>query len=291
MDRDQGKTSPRKARKAAPAQARDPQRSASRASTGKQSIVPMPTAAVVVVAHNQARRIAATVRASLAIPGVDLVVVMDDGSTDNTGDLARKAGAVVVRQSHQRGRVPSLETAAAVVAMRDVEGAPARALLLMEANMGSAAIGAAPLVSAVLEQVADLAIGLSDDGVKHQGAAPGAARRAIAAVSGWSPVQPLSKVRCLTREAFEASVPFARGAGLEAAMTLDVIDAGLTVTEIACEMRHRSSRPSPSLITRANQYRDVMIAISSRKVKISLRSTQHVVEDVFHVASAQDSPK
>ena len=245
-----------------------------------------PTAAVLIVAHNQARRIAATVRASRAIPGVDLVLVVDDGSTDNTQHLARKAGAVVVRHSHRRGRNASIETAAAVIAMRDEEGKPQRAVLLMEAGLGNGAVGAAPLVEAVLEHVADMAIGLADGGVRSTGASSGAARKAIASLSGWRPLQPLSRVRCLTREALEVAIPLSLGAGMEMGITLDVIDAGLTVTEVQCEMRHRTAKSSAYPLARVGQYRDVMMAISSRRVRLSLRSTQHAVEDTFHIASS-----
>ena len=40
-------------------------------------------------------RIAATVEAAASLPGVDLVVVVDDGSTDATGRLAAGSGARV----------------------------------------------------------------------------------------------------------------------------------------------------------------------------------------------------
>jgi glycosyltransferase involved in cell wall biosynthesis len=241
---------------------------------------------VLIVAHDQARRIAATVRASRAIPGVDLVLVVDDGSSDNTQHLARKAGAVVVRHSHRRGRSISLETGASVIAMRDEDGMTPRAVLLMEPGLGHAAIGAAPLVEAVLESVADMAIGVTDGGSRSTGATAGSARKAIASLSGWSPIQPLSRVRCLTREALEAALPLSHGAGLETGLTLDVIDAGLTVTEVECEMRHRVYKKNAvSPLARAGQYRDVMMAISSRRIRVSLRSTQHAAEDTFHIAS------
>ncbi len=244
---------------------------------------------MLIVAHNQARRIAATVRASRAIPGVDLVLVVDDGSADNTQHLARKAGAVVVRHSHRRGRSVSIETGAAVIGMRDEQGKPPRAVLLMEPGLGNAAIGAAPLVEAVLESVADMAIGLTDGGSKSTGASAGSARKAISSLSGWSPIQPLSRVRCVTREALEAALPLSHGAGLETGMTLDVIDAGLTVTEVECEMRHRAYKKTAATpLARVGKYRDVMMAISSRRIRISLRSTQHTVEDAFHVASRSE---
>src|SRR5690606_37070957 len=60
--------------------------------------------AVIIPAKDESGRIAATVRAARAIPHVDLVLVVDDGSTDNTQDVARAAGAVVVRHSVNRGK-------------------------------------------------------------------------------------------------------------------------------------------------------------------------------------------
>ena len=242
-------------------------------------------AAALIVAHNQARRIAATVRATRVIPGIEFVLVVDDGSQDNTQDLARKAGAVVVRHSHRRGRSASIETGSAVIAMRDEDGAEPRIILLMEPGLGNAAIAAAPVVEAVLERVADMAVALADDAVRHHHLAARAARKAIAALSGWNPLQPLSKVRCLTREALEVALPLARGSGLEAGLTLDVLDAGLTVTEVECDIRHRASAAGSKPMVRAGQYRDVMMAISSRRVRTSLKTTQHAVEDTFHVAS------
>ena len=106
--------------------------------------------AALIVASNQARRISATVRGALAIPAVDLVLVIDDGSTDNTQELARAAGAVVVRHSHHRGRAAALETGVSVAGMRDEPGKPERHLLILDGGLGNYSVGAAPLVPALL---------------------------------------------------------------------------------------------------------------------------------------------
>ncbi len=60
--------------------------------------------AVVIPAKDEQDRIAATIRAARAIPHVDLVVVVDDGSEDDTQKAARDAGATVVRHSVNRGK-------------------------------------------------------------------------------------------------------------------------------------------------------------------------------------------
>ncbi|MEX0913979.1 MAG: glycosyltransferase [Demequina sp.] len=232
----------------------------------------LPLTAALIVAHDQARRIAATVRAARAIPGIDLVLVVDDGSTDNTQDLARKAGAVVVRHSHYRGRTVSVETGASVIAMRDDPSQPPRSILLLQGSLGNYAIGAAPLVLAVTEHVADLAVALTDNRVRSTGMAGKIARRAIEKASNWTPQQPLSRIRCVTREALEAAMPLSRGSGLDVGMTLDVLNAGLTVTEVECEIRHKPhAGAGRSAALRAQQYRDVMLAVSARRVRSSFR--------------------
>lgn len=241
-------------------------------------VTPGPAAAALIVAHDQARRIAATVRAALAIPGVDLVLVVDDGSTDNTQDLARRAGAVVVRHSHVRGRSAAVETGASVIAMRDEPGAPPRAVLLLDPNLGHYAIGAAPLVPAVLEGVCDLAIALTDAQAVAPGVPSGIARTAVERATGWSPRQPLSRIRCVTREALEASLPLARGSGLEPGMTLDVLAAGLAITEVECDIRHKGpSIDDRTPMGRANRYREVLTAVSARRVRASIDSTRAAI--------------
>ena len=242
--------------------------------------------AAIIVAFNQERRIASTVRGALSIPAVDLVLVVDDGSTDQTQGVARDAGAVVVRNSHRRGRSACVEMGAAVVAMRDEPGAPQRHFLLLDGGLGEHSVGAAPLVSAVTEGAADLAIAVfADHSDRATRMASALARGAIARASGWSPEQPLSRTRCLTRDAMEAATPLSHGAGLDVGMTLDVLLAGLTATEVECEIR---VRPAPAgaraPLLHANQYRDVMVAVGARRIRSGFVATQNAVDPrgLFH---------
>lgn len=266
-----------------PSAAEDGAVSAPAARRGKKSKTPQipesqHAAAALIVGHNHARHIAATVRAARAIPGVDLVLVVDDASTDNTQDLARKAGAVVVRHSHHRGRAASIETGASVIAMRDEPGASPRAVLLLDGNLGTYAIGAAPLVPAVTESVCDVAIGLTEAQRTANGSSARAARKAIERATNWTPEQPLNRIRCVSRPALEVAIPLARGAGLEVAMTLDVIAAGFLVTEVECEIRHKPhTSDEHSLGTRATQYRDVMLAISNRRLRSGAGATRRAL--------------
>src|SRR5690606_28769137 len=143
------------------------------------------------------------------------------------------------RHSHLRGRTAAVETGVSVIAMRDDPRRKPRAILLLQGGLGNYAIGAAPLVQAVIERRADLAVALTETRTRSIGIAAKVARKAIEKASNWRPQQPLSRIRCVTRQAIEAAMPLARGTGLEVGMTLDVLTAGLTVTEVACEIRHK----------------------------------------------------
>ncbi len=57
--------------------------------------------AAVIPALNEATRITSVVQG--ALPYVDRVIVVDDGSTDGTGDIARQAGAFVLRHPENCG--------------------------------------------------------------------------------------------------------------------------------------------------------------------------------------------
>ncbi len=67
----------------------------------------------VIPAYNEASRIAAVVKG--AMPYVDRVIVVDDGSTDGTADIAEKAGAAVMRHPENCG--------AGAATMTGIEGA------------------------------------------------------------------------------------------------------------------------------------------------------------------------
>jgi glycosyltransferase involved in cell wall biosynthesis len=232
-----------------------------------------PSFAAVVPAFNEESRIAATVHAARSIPGVDLVVVVDDASRDGTADSARASGAITLRHVRNAGKAGALETGALAVAALDAREGTVRHLLLIDADLGDSAAGAAPLLRPVQEGTADLAIGLLPAQLLADGAPAGGhglvvrlARDGIAGATGWTATQPLSGQRALTRAAFEAARPLAPGFGVETAMTLDLLRAGLRVVEVPVELTHRATGTDwRSQLHRARQGRDVARALAARR--------------------------
>jgi glycosyltransferase involved in cell wall biosynthesis len=231
--------------------------------------------AAIIAAKDEASRIVSTVSAVRGIVGVDLVIVVDDGSSDQTGRLARDAGALVVSHSRNRGKAAAMGTGAHVVADRDVSDPPrvgqARQLLFVDADLEGTAANVAVLIAPVASGEADMTIATLPPqltpGSGH-GFVVRLARNGIESLTGWTPTQPLSGMRCLSRDAFEIASPLARGWGVEVGLTIDVLGAGMRVVEVPCVLHHRVSGSNwRGQVHRARQYRDVWLALAVRRVR------------------------
>ncbi|WP_336212518.1 glycosyltransferase family 2 protein [Nonomuraea sp. LPB2021202275-12-8] len=222
--------------------------------------------AVVIPAKNEADRIGLTVESALALPGVDLVVVVDDGSTDQTGRVARAAGARVVRHSRNRGKAAAMESGAEAVRLLDA-GTP-RHLLFLDADLGDTAQAAAPLVDPVRAGEADMTIAVFSTRVKlgGHGMVVRVSRDGIRRATGFQAAQPLNGQRCLTRDAFEAARPLAHGFGVETALTIDLLRKGYRIAEVDVDMAHRATGTDwRAQLHRAKQLRDVALALATRE--------------------------
>lgn len=228
--------------------------------------------AAIIPARNEAQFVAATVRACRAIPRVDLVLVVDDGSEDDTQHVARNAGAVVVRHSVNRGKASAMETGGSVVAMRDIEGREPRLLLFVDADLGESATSLAAVVAPVAQGNVDMAIGVVPGMVARSSVAR-LARRGIQGATGWAAAQPLSGQRCITREAFNVAAPLSPGWGVEVGLTIDVLTAGFTVQEVPAAIRKLSGDDETHAAAR---YRDVVLAVTSRRMR-GVRAPREVI--------------
>jgi glycosyltransferase involved in cell wall biosynthesis len=225
--------------------------------------------AVVVPARNEADRIQATVTAALGLPAAAVVIVVDDGSKDGTAAAARSAGAVVTRHARNRGKGAAMETGAEAVALLDQreQRVRPRHLLFLDADLGGTAALAGPLAEPVLAGTADMTIAVFATTVKlgGHGLVVGLSGAGIRRATGWRPAQPLNGQRCLTRAAFEAARPLARGWGVETALSIDLLRKGLRVTQVEVELAHRATGTGMhAQLHRARQLTDVARALATR---------------------------
>jgi glycosyltransferase involved in cell wall biosynthesis len=226
--------------------------------------------AVVIPAWNESDRIGATVRAAAGLEGVDIVVVVDDGSGDGTAAAAEAAGASVVRHGRNRGKAAAMQTGADAV--RRLEAGPGRPgphhLLFLDGDLGETAGAAGPLAGPVLAGQADMTIAVFSDRVRQggHGFVVALSGSGIMRATGWRPAQPLNGQRCLTRAAFEAARPLAPGFGVETGLTIDLLRRGMRITEVEVPLAHRATgRDWRSQVHRGRQFLDVARALVARR--------------------------
>jgi hypothetical protein len=256
--------------------------------------------AVVIPARNESDRISATVKAAARLPGVDIVVVVDDGSADGTACEAAAAGAIVARHARGRGKSAAMETGAEAVAVIEAERAAAgehrdsagkhgagkpsagkpsagkpsagkqraRHLLFLDADLGATAADAGPLAEPVRSGEADMTIAVFASRVKlgGHGMVLGLSGAGIERTTGWRPAEPLNGQRCLTRAAFEAARPLAAGWGAETGLTIDLLRKGMRIVEVRVPLAHRATgRDLRSHWHRARQLTDIARALAVRQ--------------------------
>src|SRR5213592_3220097 len=173
------------------------------------------------------------------------------------------AGARVVSRGRPHGKGANV-TAAAEAALS--EGDPLGSILLCDGDLGDSAGRLAPLVAAVEAGECDLAVAAFGHRVGGGfGLALGFARRAIRRLCGFEAEAPISGQRAMRFDVLRATLPFARGYGMEIGMTVDAVRAGYRVGEYEVDLEHRATgRDARGFLHRAVQLRDFALVFVSR---------------------------
>jgi glycosyltransferase involved in cell wall biosynthesis len=239
---------------------------------------------VIVAAYNEAPQIEATLAALAAAFPAAPTWVADDGSTDATALLARRAGARVVRSERMVGK-----GAAATLAARDalLEAQKARAherarfpdqksnaihdaepiFVLCDGDLAESASRLGALANAVRRGDADMAVAAFATRVGGGvGLAVGFARWAIRRRCGIRMRAPISGQRALRASVLEDVLPFASGFGMEIGMTIDASRAGYRIAEIELDLFHRATgRTLSGFAHRARQLVDFVRVYFARR--------------------------
>ena len=195
--------------------------------------------AVIVAARNESDRIAVTVGALRETFPAAVVWVADDASTDGTTEVAMAAGARVVSRGRPHGKGANV-TAAAEAALSD-EPSP-RLILLCDGDLGDSAARLEPLVAAVATGECDPSVAAFGRKVGGGfGLALGFARWAIRRLCGFEAGAPISGQRAMSADVLRATLPFARGYGMEIGMTVNAVRAGYRVGEYELDLSHRAT--------------------------------------------------
>lgn len=213
-----------------------------------------------IAARDEAARVGTTVAALRTF--VDEVVVVDDGSRDETAAAALSAGARVLRIPVHAGKGGAMEGALSRLPVADL-------WLFADADLGASAAGLDQVLHEVRVGRTDLAIAsFPPQSGGGFGLVKRMAGRAIARLSGFEAREPLSGQRAITASCLEAVRPLAGGFGLETAMTIDAVRRGFRVKEVPVEgLVHRpTGRDLGGFVHRGRQGVDVVRVAMVRMV-------------------------
>ncbi len=215
-------------------------------------------------AFNEADRVAATVAGTRAVTGIDRIIVIDDGSTDETVQSALAAGAEVVELAANLGKGAALDAGYSYASTDE----PVETLLLLDADLGDTARQASLLLEPVASGRADMSIAAfpRPTGKAGFGLVMGLARWGIHRLgdTSFNAQAPLSGQRALNARALSACTPFAGGYGVEVALTVRALRANLTLLEVPTTMAHAATgRDAAGFAHRGRQFAHVARALLS----------------------------
>jgi glycosyltransferase involved in cell wall biosynthesis len=228
-------------------------------------------AVALVPAFNEAARVGATVTALRKLPELAEVLVVSDGSTDATAARALEAGAHCLDLPRNFGKGDALNAGLAALMGRVADGLTPEpeVLLLADADLGDSAGGLQALLAPVLAGEADVAVAdlPPQPGAGGFGLAMGIARWGMERSSGRQLGEPLSGQRALRWSALPLLIPFAPGFGVEVAMTMDALRAGLKLIEVEVDLRHAATgRDLAGILHRGRQAGAIVRELARRRV-------------------------
>lgn len=216
----------------------------------------MKTITVVIPAYNEEARIAETLKAVKSLHGIDRIIVVNDGSSDQTAVRAREQGVEVLTLPANRGKGGAMN---AVIPLIETD-----VVAFLDADLGASAAEARKIIDPVIAGETDLCIAAFPPPTKKGGfgLVKGTAARAIKKAGNIEVTAPLSGQRAMTREVLYALTPFHEAYGVELGMSIKALQKGFRLMEVPTTMKHNESgRDLKGFLHRGRQFLDVVRVI------------------------------
>ncbi|WP_338461339.1 glycosyltransferase family 2 protein [Brevibacillus borstelensis] len=195
----------------------------------------MKRVSVIVPAYNEAEWIVPTLAAIRQRLVCDEVIVVDDGSADQTALLAEEWADRVIRHPVNLGKGAALQTG-----WRQSSG---EVLLFLDGDLKESAGEANLLLAPVINDECDMAVAVLP-ALRRKvglGLAKGLARGGIRALTGFSSEAPLSGQRAVKRQVLERIGQLEGGFGIEVGLTIEALRCGYRLTEVPVPFTHRQT--------------------------------------------------
>lgn len=204
---------------------------------------------VIVPAYNEADRIGDTLQALTKVSELSEMIVVDDGSEDETASIALKWADLVIREAQNRGKGHALDTG-----WRQARG---DIILFLDADLGNTAALAADLIEPVMSDRCDMSIATLPPAERKGGIGlvKTLADQGVRRLTGQKITAPLSGQRAMRRDLLQQIPPFSSDFGIEVSLTVETLRNGFRVCEVPIAFKHRESgRDWEGFVHRGRQF-------------------------------------
>lgn len=221
---------------------------------------------VLLPAFNEGDRIEDTILSLKKSNYIDRIVVIDDGSIDETFAVAKKAGAEVYALEKNRGKGFAMNFGIKKI----IEDSSI--VIFLDADTGNTAIEGDKLIEPLLKDEADVTIAKFPAPKKKGGfgLVKNLAKYGVKMYTGQEMVTVLSGQRAFKSQVLEKLGPFSSGYGVEVGMTIDILNLGFKIKEVDVVMTHRETgRDIKGFIHRGRQFYHILLTLfrKSKEVK------------------------
>jgi glycosyltransferase involved in cell wall biosynthesis len=212
----------------------------------------MQKVSVIIPAYNESKTIKETIEAVHAIRLIDEIIVVDDGSNDNTCEIARKCNAKVIRCAENKGKGNALK-----LGLLRCKG---DIVVFLDADTEKTAREIVKLIQPIQDGICDVAIARFGRPKKKGGfgLVKLVSRYGTKLLAGEYIESTLSGQRAFKAEVLK-NITIGTGYGAEVGMTIDIIKKGYTILECDVDMTHKETgRNLKGFLHRGKQMNDIL---------------------------------
>ncbi len=217
---------------------------------------------IIIPAYNEESRIKNTLKPLVGHPLIDEVIVVDDGSSDNTGKRAWECGVIVSRLGKNMGKGYALRNG--------IKQAKGDIIGFLDGDVEESSIEIEKLIKPIIDGDCDVTIAQFPSPKKKGGFGfvKKLAQGGIYFYTKQTVHSSLSGQRVFTRKVLEDIEMPIGGYGVEVDMTIDILNKGYRICEIPVNMKHaETGRDLQGFKHRGKQFLHIFIVLLKRLVK------------------------
>lgn len=222
---------------------------------------------IIIPAYNEENKIIKTLENIVDIDEINEILVVDDGSSDNTFEFAKKVKSEKIKLhklEKNSGKGYALN-----FGLKNIDK-NSEIIGFLDADLGETSSEVIKLINPILENKADVTIAKFPPAKKKGGLGfvKNLAKNSVFEMTGVELTSTLSGQRIFKKEVLDKfdEIPF--GYGVEVGMTIDILKYGYKIEEVLVDMTHsETGRNLKGFIHRGKQYYHIKKVLKQTKKK------------------------